>query len=89
MSECRYQRSPLAVWRASGSFLVAAVPPAPPRKITGSASLVWAALAEAVGIDELVISLAGVTDSADDVIRSDVEKLLDQLVTLGLVDVHS
>ena len=72
MSERRYQRSPLAVWRATGSFLVAAVRPAPPRKITGSAALVWAALADATGIDELVVKLAGATDSADEAIRADV-----------------
>ena len=89
MTERCFQRSSCAVWRASERFLVAAVPPARPRSITGSAALVWAFLADPVSVDELVVRLADATEFDEHTIRADVVALLDQLVTLGLVDVQS
>lgn len=83
-----YRRAPAAVWRASRQFLVAAVPPAPPTRVSGSASLVWAHLAEPVTIDDLVAQLNAVVDAPAEQLRANVEALLAQLQPLGLVEVH-
>ncbi|MDO8362944.1 MAG: PqqD family protein [Actinomycetota bacterium] len=84
-----YRRSPRAIWRASANLLVAAVPPAAPTRIVGSAAMVWNHLAAPVGIDELVAELAAVSGSSAAAIRADVESLLAALVPLGLVEVQA
>jgi hypothetical protein len=84
-----YRRAPHVVWRASGYFLVAAVPPAPPTRIVGSASLVWAQLAEPVTIDALVTRLGGQVAVPAPQVRADVDALIAQLVPLGLIEVGS
>lgn len=83
-----YRRAPAAVWRSSRQFLVAAVPPAPPTRVAGSAGLVWAQLAEPVSLDELVARLLRVATAVPAVqLRTDVAALLAQLEPLGLVEV--
>jgi len=89
MAETRYQRSPQAVWRASASFLVGAVPPQPPTRIAGSASVVWALLAQPRTVQEMVHELIAVADAAPEQLHADVEALFSQLVPLGLVEVVS
>jgi len=87
MTEMRYQRSPHAVWRASSSFLVAAVPPHPPTRITGSASAVWALLAQPRTVDEVVHELSTIANAAPERLRADVADLVAQLLPLQLVEV--
>lgn len=82
----RYRRSPAAIWRASTHLLVAAVPPNPPTRMSGSAPLVWQHLAVAIELDELANRLAAETGSDPVAIRTDVQSLVDALVPLGLVE---
>lgn len=87
MSDVRYRRSPHAVWRASASFLVAAVPPHPPTRVGGSASAVWALLAEPSSVDDVVQLLVAATGAPRDQVHSDVAALVADLLPLGLVEV--
>jgi hypothetical protein len=82
----RYRRSSAAIWRASNRLLVAAVPPNAPTRMSGSAALVWHHLADEIEFDELVGLLAEVTGAGPDQIAPDVQRLLDELVPLGLVE---
>lgn len=85
--EHTYRRAPAAVWRSSRHFLVAAVPPAAPTRIAGSASLVWRQLGEPITLDALVARLAHVVAVPAEQLRVDIEALLAQLQPLGLVEV--
>ena len=87
MTECRYQRSSAAVWRASASFLVAAVPPRRPTRISGSASVVWALFAVPRTVNEVVEELAALVDTAPEQLHTDVDALIAQLLPLQLVQV--
>ena len=87
MTEMRYQRSPHAVWRASSGFLVAAVPPRMPTRITGSASAVWALLAQPRTMNEVVHELSTVANTAPERLHADVADLDAQLLPLQLVEV--
>lgn len=87
MNDIRYGRAPRAVWRASRSFLVAAVPPAPPTRVVGSAAQVWQALAEPKTLDELAATIAAATGAAPEQVRADLAALIEQLLPLGLVEV--
>ena len=89
MEPTRYQRSPHAVWRASASFLVAAVPPRPPTRIAGSASVVWALLAAPRTVDEVVRELTAVADTSPQQLHADVAALVAQLLPLHLVEAVS
>lgn len=82
-----YRRSPAAIWRASGSWFVAAVAPNAPTRMVGSAGLVWQQLASPASLDDIVEGLAAVTGGEATVIRADVQALLAELVPLGLVEV--
>jgi hypothetical protein len=68
---------------------VAAVPPAPPTTIGGSAAQVWHALAEATTLDDLAAVLAAASGTPHEQVRTDVAALLERLVPLGLVEVVS
>ena len=87
MNPVRYRRAPHAIWRASRAFLVAAVPPAPPTRVGGSAAQVWQALAEPATLDELAATLSAATGAEPGMVRADVAALVEQLVPLGLVEV--
>ncbi len=87
MTQLRYQRSPNAVWRASASFLVAAVPPHPPTRIAGSASVVWALLAQPRTMHEVVHELSAIANTAPEQLHADVAALISQLLPLRLVEV--
>jgi hypothetical protein len=89
VSESTYRRSPLAVWRATPWFLVAAVPGQPPTEVSGSASLVWDELAERSTLADLVDRLVAGTGAPRARITADVEELLAHLVGAGLVEVTS
>ena len=89
MNPVRYRRAPRAIWRASASFLVAAVPPSPPTRVAGSAASVWAALADAVTLDELASALAAATGAPLALVHADVAALVEGLLPLGLVEVVS
>lgn len=87
MTDVVYRRSPAAIWRSSSTLLVAAVPPHPPTRMSGSAGLVWQRLAQPTTIDAIVAALAAETGGPADTIRADVESLLEALRPLGLVEV--
>lgn len=87
MSSTRYRRYPHAVWRATRYFLVAAVPPAAPTHVGGSAAAVWHGLAGAVTLPELVQQVAAEVGVPAAELEADVRNLLDALVPLGLVEV--
>lgn len=87
MTGPHYRRAPQAVWRATGSFVVAAVPPNEPTTIGGSAPLVWAALAAPQSIDQLAAELAAATGASPADVRRDLTDLIAALVPLGLVEV--
>jgi len=87
MNEPRYRRNPLAVWRASRWFLVAAVPPALPTRVGGSAAAVWHALGAEVTLAQLVQLVSTEVGAPADTIAADVRALLAQLQPLGLVEV--
>ena len=87
MSEPRYRRNPLAVWRASRWFLVAAVPPALPTRVGGSAAAVWHALAAEVTLAQLVQQVSAEVGAPADTIAADVRAMIDELVPLDLVEV--
>ena len=82
----RYRRSPAAIWRSSTRLLVAAVPPNAPTRMSGSAALVWRHLADEIEFDRLVAVLAEETGVAAEQIGGDVQRLLDELVPLALVE---
>ena len=83
----RYRRHPAAVWRATNSFLVAAVPPAPPTRISGSAGAVWRELATLRTMTDLVAALTASLPADREAISADTESLVTELVRLGLVEV--
>lgn len=87
MNPVRYQRAERAIWRSSQTFLVAAVPPAAPTRVTGSAAHVWAALAEPATLDDLAAIISAAIGVAPEQVRADVSALVEQLVPLGLVEV--
>ena len=87
MTNVRYQRSPRAVWRATSSFLVAAVPPHPPSRVVGSASMVWSLLSVPRSEQELAELLAATVALPVQQVRADVSALIAQLLPLGLVEV--
>ncbi|HNJ97037.1 MAG TPA: PqqD family protein [Ilumatobacteraceae bacterium] len=93
MSSVRFRRHPAAVWRATEHFLVAAVPPAHPTRVVGSAGLVWKVLATPKSMEEIasevVASLGTVANLDRDVVAQDVRSLIDQLLAFGLVEVGS
>jgi hypothetical protein len=82
-----YRRAPGAIWRATGHFLVAALPPASPTRVAGSAALVWTQIAEPLTLDEIVGRLADAAGAPAAQVRHDVEALFAELVPLGLVEV--
>ncbi|MDO8392261.1 MAG: PqqD family protein [Actinomycetota bacterium] len=87
MSDTRYRRCPQAVWRATRFFLVAAVPPATPTHVGGSAAAVWHALAHEGTLPELVGRVAAEVGAPADDIAADVRALVHSLLPLGLVEV--
>lgn len=89
MSVPLYLRAHRAVWRASGSFLVASVPPAAPTTIGGSAAQVWHALAEPTTLDDLAARLAAASGASHEQVHADVVALIERLLPLGLVEVVS
>lgn len=89
MTTPRYRRHPAAVWRATQSFLVAAVPPAPPTRISGSAGAVWRELATPRTVEEVVAALAAALPTDGEAISADIESLVTELVRLGLAEAVS
>lgn len=86
MNDIRYRRNPAAIWRASASFLVAAVPPLPPTRVSGSAGLVWSLLDEPLTTEEIVAKLVAATGADAAIVRGDTESLFDDLVPMGLIE---
>jgi coenzyme PQQ synthesis protein D (PqqD) len=87
VSEARIMRRRDALWRATlDSVLV--VPPGAGEPITlaGTAPCVWEAIEHAVGVDELVETLATRFGAARGVVRGDVVPLLEHLVELGVAE---
>ena len=64
------------------------VPGGPPILLEGSGCVVWLALAEGGTMDDVVAAAAAMADVVEDQIREDVETLVDQLVSLGVVRDH-
>jgi hypothetical protein len=89
MSGTLFRRSPRAIWRSSTSFLVAAVPPRPPTRVSGSAARVWDLLAEPITVDALVARLAETVAVPVTQLRTDVDALINQLVDLDLIEALS
>jgi hypothetical protein len=87
MSDSRYARSPHAVWRATASFLVAAVPPQPPTRISGSAAVVWDLMTAPKTARELSLECADVLGISASDVEADVARLMGQLLPLGLVEI--
>ena len=87
MNAKHFRRNPGAVWRATDTFLVAALPPDEAISVVGSAALVWRRLAAPVTLDELAEQLAAETGALTAQVRLDVAVLIDQLLPLGLVEV--
>ena len=86
MSVVRYRRNPAAVWRASHSFLVAAVPPRPPTTVVGSAAMVWVLLEQPLTLHEIVSRLVEASQADAATVRRDTETLVADLVPTGLVE---
>ena len=89
MTATRYRRHPSAIWRATRSFLVAALPPAPPSRVVGSAAAIWNALEAPRTLDDVVDDLVVATGAERATISRDVTALVGELVHLGLVEVVS
>lgn len=83
--QTRYRRHPLALWRATHSFLVACAPPGEVVHVRGSAATVWRLLAEPVTVAEVVRQVAGFEGADQAKAVDDVAALVEQLVALGLV----
>jgi len=82
----RFRRAPGAIWRATPRLLVAALPPAAPTVVGGSAAAVWRLLEHPTTLDDLVAALAAVTGEATATLTPQLEALLAELEAVHLVE---
>ncbi|MGH9025750.1 MAG: PqqD family protein [Acidimicrobiia bacterium] len=82
----RWERDERALWRAAPGLIVVLGPRGQaPIALHGSAVALWAALDRPRTVTELVGHLALAFDSDPEIIRADVQPVLDQLAEAGAV----
>ena len=84
--ESRFIRVREVLWRnVAGSVLVRTVADSDIVELSGTAVLLWLALADALTVGELAAELAGVLDAPLEVVTDDVRSALEELVRRGLI----
>lgn len=78
------RRDPAAIWRAAPGYLVLGRPDRPPITVSGPGADVWL-LTDALDRRSIVDVLAARYDADREVVRADVDALLDRLVDDGFV----
>jgi hypothetical protein len=80
--------SPRTGWvEEDGTVYVAALPDGPPLVLEGPGALVWWAVLDGGGLDDVVARVADGAGASVELVAPDVAAFLDQLVGAGVLDV--